>query len=258
VDIRDLVRDELGAPGYDELVAQAYDTWLPPDGRYSDVALWRRFIEEGHGPALELGSGTGRLLLGYVDEGLDVEGVEKSEAMLEICHAHARERGIDVVVHHVDWLTLDLPRRYATIYNPAGSFALLDGDDEARAALRVWLAHLAPGGRLVIGSGVPTVDLDANYDWRVRRSATRPSDGITFMVHEAFRFDEHRRVQHILNRHEVWDPAGRLLSTVMRRIRLHWWSSDEMTALLRASGAAEVEIRGGDDAFLAVARAAAE
>ena len=253
MDIRDLVRDELGAiGGYNDLVAQAYDTWLPPDGNYSDVKIWRRFITDGAGPALELGCGTGRVLLGYVAEGLDVEGLDASADMLAICRSHAQERGLDVTLHHADWLALDLPKRFTTIYNPSGSFALVAGDDEARCALSVWIRHLAPGGRLVVSMSVPNEDLDANYQWRVRRSATRPSDGVTFMVHEAFRFDIEGQTQHILNKHEVWDANGQLITTVMRRHRLRWWTPDQLASLLRGVGAVNVETFGDDSAFVAV------
>ena len=68
--------------------------------------------------------------------------------MLAICRAHADAAGIELTLHRADWTTFDLPRRYATIYNPAGSFSLIQDDDEARRALTTWMRHLAPGGRL--------------------------------------------------------------------------------------------------------------
>ena len=111
-----------------------------------------------------------------------MEGVDASADMLAICAAHARGGGFEVRLHHADWLALDLDRTYATIYNPAGSFSLIAGDDDARTALRAWRRHLRPGGEIVIPIGVPTADFGANYEWRLRRSATRARDGVTFMV----------------------------------------------------------------------------
>src|SRR5439155_788473 len=103
--------------------------------RDPDVEVYRRWIERGAGPALELGCGNGRLLIGYARAGFDVEGVDSSADMLAICAAHGREAGLDLTLHHADWLALDLGRTYATIYNPAGSFALVAGDEDARTAL---------------------------------------------------------------------------------------------------------------------------
>jgi SAM-dependent methyltransferase len=257
MDLDDLVRDTLPVnQPYDGLLAEAYDVWLPPDGNYGDVDDFRCAIEGGNGPALELGCGNGRLLLGFVGGGLDVEGVDASADMLGICAAHAADAGIDVTLHQADWTTLDLGKQYATVYNPAGSFALIDTDDDARVALVAWHRHLRPGGRLLISMGVPTgPDLDANYEWRIRRCGTRPRDGMTFIVHEAFRYDTTAQVQHVLNRHEVWDAGGALVSTFLRRMQIRWWTRPQMEALLRDCDFVDVQTEGSGDGFVTVGRA---
>jgi SAM-dependent methyltransferase len=256
MDVSDRVRDALpvNAP-YDGLIAQAYDCWLPPDGDYDDRDLYRRAIEEGAGPALELGCGNGRLLLEYRTRGLDVEGIDSSADMLAICRAHADAAGINVTLHHADWTAFDLPGRYATIYNPAGSFSLIQDDDEARRALATWMRHLAPGGKLCVVMGIPRADFAAEWEWKVRRSATRAHDGITFMVHEAQRCDEPAQAMHTLHRHELWDAQGDLVTTFMRRHRLRWWTGDQLETLLLESGAARVKRVGTEDEFMAIADA---
>jgi SAM-dependent methyltransferase len=257
VGLDELVIDTLPVnQPYDGLVAEAYDVWLPHDADDPDVDTYRRFIERNPGPALELGCGTGRLLVRYAALGLDVEGIDASADMLAICAAHARAAGVAPALHHGDWLALDLPREYATLYNPAGSFALIADDEDARTALDVWRRHLRPGGRLLISMGEPRADLDANYEWHVRRSATRASDGVTFTVDEAFRFDTDAQLQHILNRHEVWSPTGELMTTFLRRYRLRWWSRTQFEELLRACGYVDVRSLGTDEAFMVEGRAA--
>ena len=96
MDQDDLVRDALPVnQPYDGLVAEAYDVWLPPDGSYDDRDLFRDLIRAGDGPALELGCGNGRLLVGYLADGLDVEGVDSAADMLAICRASRRARRAD-------------------------------------------------------------------------------------------------------------------------------------------------------------------
>ena len=143
-------------------------------------------------------------------------------------------------------------RRYATIYNPSGSFSLIGDDDEARQALATWIRHLAPGGHLLVAMGVPRADFDAQWEWHVRRSATRESDGVTFMVHEAMRCDVDAQVTHTLHRHELWDARGQLVTTFMRRHRLRWWTAEQMEQMLVESGAARVRRYGTDDEFIVV------
>jgi hypothetical protein len=132
---------------------------------------------------------------------------------------------------------------------------LIDDVDEARRALTTWLAHLAPGGRLYVGGGVPWADFDEAWDWRIRRSATRPSDGVTFMVHEAVYCDVDDQVQHVINRHEVWDADGRLVTTFIRRMRMRWWTGGQLESLLRECGATHVRMVGTDDEYVAIGSA---
>jgi hypothetical protein len=150
---------------------------------------------------------------------------------------------------------VELGRAYATLYNPAGSFALIDSPDDARRALSAWLLHLEPAGRLLISMSIPTVDLDANYEWHVRRSATRATDGVTFMVHEALRTDADAQVQHALHRHEVWSSDGQLVTTFIRRNRLRWWTQEQLEELLRECGYTGAHSYGSADQFITVAHA---
>ena len=256
MDVDDRVRDTLPVNlPYDGLVAEAYDCWLPHDGEYDDVERFRRAIDRGAGPALELGCGTGRLLLRYVADGLDVEGVDSSADMLAICERHAAAAQLPVTLHQTDWVTMDLPRRYATIYNPSGSFMLIDDATRARRALATWMRHLAPAGRLLIEMGIPRSDFDAQWDWHVRRSATRDADGVTFMVHEALRCDVEAQIQHSLHRHEVWDANGDLVTSYLRRHRLRWWTAEQLEAELLECGATSVRRLGTDDEFMVIASA---
>ncbi len=258
MDHDELVRDAIPVnQPYDGLVAQAYDVWLPPGGRYLDRDLYRDLIREGGGTALELGCGNGRLLVGYVGDGLDVEGVDSSADMLEICRGHLEASELTATLHHADWTTLDLGRQYATIYNPAGSFALLDDATDARAALAAWRSHLPPDGRLAISMGTPDPEAapEPSWQWRVRRSATRERDGLTFMVHEAIRTDRARQVHHTLNRHEIWEADGTLRAMFMRRHLIRWWSKDQLAGDVRAAGFVEVEAVGSDREFLVLGRA---
>jgi SAM-dependent methyltransferase len=257
MDRDDLVRDTLPVnQPYDGLVAEAYDVWLPPDGNYADRDAFRDVIRAGDGPALELGCGNGRLLVGYrADDELDVEGTDSAADMLAICRGHCAARGVEVVLHHADWVSLDLGREYATLYNPAGSFSLIDEAD-ARRALGAWLAHLVPGGRLVVSMSAPQPARGAPWRWYLRRSGTRPSDGTTFMVHQAVRVDEAVQVTHSVDRHEVWGADGVLRTTYLRRHRLRFWTPAQLAGLMEDAGYRDVTVAGPEHDYLATARRA--
>ena len=83
---------------YRGLCASTYDLLVPPDA-VGNVAFFRELIRDAGEPALEIGCGTGRLLLQYAAAGLDVEGVDLSEEMLGICRTKAAALGVDVGLH---------------------------------------------------------------------------------------------------------------------------------------------------------------
>ena len=58
---------------YTGFIADHYDLLVPEDETRMH-GLFRSFIEQDGQPALELACGTGRPLLGFVADGLDVEG----------------------------------------------------------------------------------------------------------------------------------------------------------------------------------------
>jgi ubiquinone/menaquinone biosynthesis C-methylase UbiE len=67
---------------YTGFVAECYDL-LIPDDEAGSYRFFQQAIEAKGEPALELGCGTGRPLLGYLEAGLDVEGLDSSADMLE-------------------------------------------------------------------------------------------------------------------------------------------------------------------------------
>ncbi len=73
------------------------------------------------------------------------------------------------------------------------------------------------------------------------------------MVHEAVRCDLEEQLQHVINKHEVWDADGRLVTTFVRRHCMRWWTGGQLESLLRECGATHVRLVGGDDEYVAIA-----
>ncbi len=80
-----------------------------------EAAFYRQLIEVSGQPALDLGCGSGRLLLPYLQAGLDVDGCDYSEDMLAVCRERAESEGLAPRLYAQPMHELDLPRRYRTI-----------------------------------------------------------------------------------------------------------------------------------------------
>ena len=97
-----------------------------------EIAFFRSYVASGQ-PALDVGCGNGRLLVPWVADGLDVDGVDASADMIEACRAAAGTAGCQPVLYVQPTHRLDLPRRYRTIIN-CGAFGL--GGSRARTTSR--------------------------------------------------------------------------------------------------------------------------
>jgi SAM-dependent methyltransferase len=155
---------------YVGLMAEAWDALRGDTSGWEDRAWFREIIRRFGEPALDVGCGTGRLILDFLADGVDIDGIDNAPDMLGILQAKATAAGLDVDgrVHLGRMESLRLPRRYRAIMVPSSSFQLLVETDEAAEAMRRFFAHLEPGGVLAM----PFLVMDAPYEEHWTREAT--------------------------------------------------------------------------------------
>jgi SAM-dependent methyltransferase len=153
------------------LVAQWWSEFND-DFRPHEIPYFRAFVERGQ-PALDVGCGTGRLLLPFLRAGLDVDGCDVSADMIALCREKAASEGLSPNLYVQPMHELTLPRSYRTIF-VCGSFGL--GSDRARdrEALRRFHEHLEPGGTLLIDIEVPYADAKQWNYWLESERASLP------------------------------------------------------------------------------------
>lgn len=115
-----------------------------------DADRFQDFIET---PALDVGCGTGRLLIPFGRAGLDVDGADASADMIDYCRANAARAGLAPALHVQALHELDIERRYRTIYL-CGTLGL-GGPEFVGPGIERAYEHLLPGGRLVFDHYLP-------------------------------------------------------------------------------------------------------
>jgi SAM-dependent methyltransferase len=141
------------------------------DFRPHEIPYFRRYIERGGQPALDVACGTGRLLLPYVRAGLDVDGCDASADMIARCREKAEHEGLAPSLFVTPMHELDLPRRYRTIF-VCGAFGLGSTRERDTEALRRFYDHLEPGGTLLVDVEVPYAD---ERQWGLWQKTARES-----------------------------------------------------------------------------------
>ena len=137
-----------------------------------EIDYFRRYVEAGQ-PALDLGCGTGRLLLPYLRDGLDVDGSDVSADMLALCREAAEREGLSADLYAQPKHELDVPRRYRTIFM-CGALGVGSTRAEDMEALRRVYDHLEPGGTFVVDNEVPYADGWGWQYWQPDGRATLP------------------------------------------------------------------------------------
>lgn len=135
---------------FGEDVAEEYD-----DGPRGDEDAAVAFLEglAGHGPALELAVGTGRIALPLAAMGIRVDGIDLSPAMIE--RLRAKPGGDRISVTIGDFADVPVRGSYRLIYVVFNSFFnLLTQEDQVRCFENV-AAHLTDDGSFVIEAGSP-------------------------------------------------------------------------------------------------------
>jgi len=204
-----------------------------------DAEPYARFIAASGEPALELGCGDGDPLLDLRERGLAVEGLDSSADMLARCRAAAETRGVEVVLHHQPIETMDLEKRYRSIFLAGPTFNLLADDDTAGRALQRIHAHLEPGGSALIPLFVPT-PTPAVQLGRFREH--RDPDGVLMrFALVAEERDEQVRLQTGQVRYELGDGDGETVR-LDRAWVLHWHTQVGFRSLADAAGLTTVRV----------------
>lgn len=215
---------------YTGLVAELYAPLR--SARPPDPEPYARFIAASGQPALELGCGDGDPLLDLRARGLDVEGLDSSPDMLARCRVAAAERGLVVTLHQMSMASMELPRRYRSIYLAGPTFNLLVDDDTAWHALARIRAQLEPQGSALIPLFVPRPP-SASAIGGARTHVT--ADGQTMrvtVVSEAR--DEDVRLQTTVLRYEL-ESHGHLVSEERPWV-VHWHTQEGFRQLAGDAG----------------------
>src|SRR3954452_2998671 len=117
-------------------MAEAWDALRGDTSDWEDRHFYLALIKERGEPVLDVGCGTGRLLLDFLALGIDIDGVDNSPEMLALCRRNAERLGLTPRMELQRVGELDLPRRYRTILVPSSSFQLLVDPEAAREAMR--------------------------------------------------------------------------------------------------------------------------
>ena len=219
-----------------------YDA-VPAYGARGDVRFYAEEARQAGGRVLELGCGTGRVLLAMARAGAQVTGVDASGEMLARCRTMIAledpEIQARVHVHQADARDFSLAHRFALVVAPFRIFQHLTEIEDQRRCLAAISRHLEPGGRLVFDVFNP------NFTYLVRDRTTevedtprmRMADGRT--LRRTFRVTRVRWLEQVSDTELIYFVAphdGGPEQRYVQAFGMRWYLRAELEHLLARAG----------------------
>lgn len=161
---------------YHGLMAEAWDILRGDTSQWPDRFFYLDLVKKHGQPVLDVGCGTGRILLDFLGQGIDIDGIDNSPEMLVLCRRKSAGLGLSPNLYQQTMQEMVLPRSYQTILVPSSSLQLVIEPDQAVLAVRRFYEHLLPGGTLA--APFMTLWKEGNpLDSTDERQAVRSEDG---------------------------------------------------------------------------------
>lgn len=220
---------------YTSLEASLHDDFWAAEGPPAELPLLRTFLQNAPGPSLEIGSGSGRLLLPLLQEGFPVDGLEPSAEMNELCRHSAARVGLPVTLHQGDMDNWIAPQHYHSLLIPAFTLQL-----SARPAdtLQHLAAMLTPNGVLYLSTFTPRAELSEalpENEWYHDQEVTLANGSIA-TINTRHRIDREKQILHREHRYMLHSACDELLSKHESMQSVHWFHRDQLKDMLQSAG----------------------
>lgn len=203
--------------GYQDyaFIADLYDHVLPYRER-PDINFYVEAAEANGGPVLEVGCGTGRVLIPTARAGVEIVGIDLSTHMLEICRERLQQEPeavrTRVQLLEADMRDFDIGRTFSLATIPFRPFQHLMTVDDQLACLRMINRHLVDGGMLVFDTFNPSLHSlvrdDLGQELGEEPEFTTPDGRRVIRRHRVVERDLFNQINHVELIYEVTYPDG--------------------------------------------------
>lgn len=223
-----------------DLIAPYYD--LTHAQLTADLGLVLSLASQAGGKVLELGCGTGRLLLPLARAGFTITGLDSSEAMLALARQKLAQEseGIRGRVTLVSGDMADLSgcgRDFALVIIPYNTFMHLSPNQTDRV-LRQIKQRLTPKGQLFIDLINPYAVAQTPNDHllTLEQCFTDPKNGHTVLQFARNHLDEAQQVLHITWLYDATPPAGGAIHRTIVPVAYHYFFPHQLEMQLSTAG----------------------
>jgi SAM-dependent methyltransferase len=231
---------------YGATTARYYDAaYLVLRHGSGDIEFYRSLAREAGGPVLELGCGSGRVLLPIAREGFACTGLDASSDMLEQLRRNGPAAHLRAVQGRMESFDFG-SERFALIYSAFRAFQHLITVDEQLACLAAVRRHLAPKGLFAFDVFAPLLQRIAVREESEAEDARFEIDGEEIIRYASVLRDPATQVMDVTFRYQR-RRGGSVLGDDLVRTRMRYFFRYELEHLLARAGFAKISVFGGFD-----------
>ena len=232
--------------GYNSVVARYYDAtyrYILESG--VDREFYAELASERPGSVLELGCGTGRVLLELVRRGISCVGLDSSQAMLDQLRQKPGTEKLELVRAQMQAFDLR-PRRFQLIYSAFRPFQHLYEVSDQLSCLNAVFEHLEPGGRFAFDVFNPRLDRLAVLSEPEQGDVRFEAHGTEVVRYVALTRDPVLQLAEATMRFET-KRDGQLIKNEVEHVKMRWFTRYELEHLLARAGFENVVVYGNFD-----------
>jgi len=238
---------------YDREDASFYDHYST--GLPGDVEFYVAEARRAGSPVLELGCGTGRILIPVAEARVEIVGLDRAPSMLAVARAKVAQlspkvqRRIRLV--EGDMRDFDLGRRFTLAMIPYRAFLHLLTVEDQMCALRCVRDHLVDGGRLILNIFDPSLEIIVAHrgplgaSLKLESEFVHPETGHRVLVWDTRQYEREEQLLRQYFVFEELDEDGAMVAKRFTPLVLRYIFRYEMQHLLERAGFA-IEALYGD------------
>jgi len=232
---------------YKSLCTEFYDLDKPL-APGDELEYYLNQIQLSSQPVLEPMCGTGRFLIPLFEKGIDIDGIDASEHMLEKCRIKAGEKNLHPKLYLQKLEDMKVHREYGLVFLPSGSFGLLTENPVVLISLKNMYDSLMPKGRILFEISTPSGFTETSEE-NVREVFRNDGSKIRLTIQS--KFEKSSNIETMICIYEdVSDSNVKNVETEIMKIK--YYDADEIRNFLNASNFENYSLYGGYSGMKAV------
>jgi SAM-dependent methyltransferase len=218
------------------------------DGAYAamdlvDAPFYVELAKESGGPVLEIGCGTGRVLLPTAREGIEIHGLDNSAPMIAALKENIARENLavqkSITLHAGDMRDFRLNRTFALVTIPFRPMQHMFNVADQLAALKSAAAHVAEGGMLAFDVFYPKFDrLPLGIGEEILEAEWSPPAASDTVIRRYFRKDAVDKINQSFSLTFIFRTyrGGELVSEENEGLKMSYYTYPHLRALFLLAG----------------------